>query len=88
MSVTTSIQLDGVSPDPLRDTRSQPGLRDDINVAFEELLKVHQQPAEIKQSAPLVEIDDVIDIARFRNVGETPNHISRPKGYEHATKRE
>ena len=49
-------------------SRSQSDVGDDIDVVSEKFLQIHQEPAEVEESAIVVEVDEEVDVARFGGV--------------------
>lgn len=61
-------QLDCVVQHPLRDSITQAGFGDDVDVVPEEFLEIHQEPSEVEESSVVVEVDEEVDVARLGGV--------------------
>jgi hypothetical protein len=56
-------QVDGVGQYPLSHPRAQATLRDDVDVALQQVLEIHQQAAEVEQAPVWFEVDQEVHVA-------------------------
>ena len=62
----------------MRDPRTQPAFGDDVDVALQQILKIHQETPEVEQAAIGFEIDKEVHVARLGRFAsrDRPEHTT------------